>query len=111
LTSTHPIADQQESVAAVRLLKAVAVAHLRNQRAQTLSLGVSIALAVAGLLTGSGSQYGTAVTLGGTLCAALYMAVMAPWAERYLRIGAPRRICSSNSMTRPASAPRRTRTT
>jgi hypothetical protein len=88
LTSTHPIADQQESVAAVRLLKAVAVAHLRNQRAQTLSLGVSIALAVAGLLTGSGSRYGTAVTLGGTLWAALYMAVMAPWAERYLRIAA-----------------------
>lgn len=88
MTSTHPIADQQESVAAVRLLKAVAVAHLRNQGAQTLSLGVSIALAVIGLLTGSGSRYGTAVTLGGTLWAALYMAVMAPWAERYLRIAA-----------------------
>ncbi|MFJ6070189.1 S-4TM family putative pore-forming effector [Streptomyces sp. NPDC093065] len=88
MTSTHPIADQQEGVAAVRLLKAVAVAHLRNQRAQTLSLSVSIALAVAGLLTGSDSRYGTAVTLGGTLWAALYMAVMAPWAERYLRIAA-----------------------
>ena len=51
----------------MRVLKAIAVAHLRNQRAQTLSLGVSVALAVAGLLTRSGSRYGTAITLGGTL--------------------------------------------
>ncbi|MGP2435888.1 S-4TM family putative pore-forming effector [Streptomyces sp. JW3] len=88
MTRTHPIATQQESVAAVRLLKAVAVSHLRNQRAQTLSVSVSVALAVAGLLTGPGSRYGTAVTLGGTLWAALYMAVMAPWAERYLQTAA-----------------------
>ncbi|WP_329597528.1 S-4TM family putative pore-forming effector [Streptomyces pseudovenezuelae] len=88
MPSTHPIADRQESVAAIRVLRAIAVAHLRNQRARTLSLCVSITLAVAGLLTGSGSRYGTAITLGGTLWAALYMAVMAPWAERYLRIAA-----------------------
>ncbi|WP_432193091.1 S-4TM family putative pore-forming effector [Streptomyces sp. bgisy027] len=88
MTNTHPIADRQESVAAIRVLKGVAAAHLRNQRAQTLSLSVSIALAVAGLLTGSGSRYGTVITLGGTLWAALYMGVMAPWAERYLRIAA-----------------------
>jgi hypothetical protein len=88
LTSSHPIADQQDSAAAMRVLKAIAVAHFRNQRAQTLSLVVSIALAAAGLLTGSGSRYGTVITLGGTLWAALYMGVMAPWAERYLRIAA-----------------------
>ncbi|MBA6440968.1 hypothetical protein H3T12_42440 [Streptomyces sp. GMR22] len=88
MTSTHPISDRQESAAAMRVLKAIAVAHLRNQRAQTLSLSVSVALAVAGLLAGSGSRYGTAITLGGTLWAALYMGVMAPWAERYLRIAA-----------------------
>lgn len=88
MASTHPIADRQESAAAMRVLKAIAVAHLRNQRAQALSLGVSVALAVGGLLTGPGSRYGTAITLGGTLWAALYMGVMAPWAERYLRIAA-----------------------
>ncbi|MFG2313816.1 S-4TM family putative pore-forming effector [Streptomyces tendae] len=88
MASTHPIADRQESAAAMRVLKAIAVAHLRNQRAQSLSLGVSVALAVAGLLIGSGSRYGTAITLSGTLWAALYMGVMAPWAERYLRIAA-----------------------
>ncbi|MFF4631794.1 S-4TM family putative pore-forming effector [Streptomyces griseorubiginosus] len=88
MASTHPIADRQESASAMRVLKAIAVAHLRNQRAQTLSLGISVVLAVAGLLTGSGSRYGTAVTLAGTLWAALYMGVMAPWAERYLRIAA-----------------------
>ncbi|MEV7731588.1 MULTISPECIES: S-4TM family putative pore-forming effector [Streptomyces] len=88
MASAQHIADRQESAAAMRILKAIAAAHLRNQRAQTLSLGVSLALAVAGLLAGSGSRYGTAITLGGTLWAALYMGVMAPWAERYLRIAA-----------------------
>jgi hypothetical protein len=76
--------DRQESIAAMRVLKAIAVAHLRNQRAQTLSFVVSIAFAVAGLLSGSGSRYGNAVALGGTLWAAIYKGVMAPWAERYL---------------------------
>ncbi|MCX4857500.1 S-4TM family putative pore-forming effector [Streptomyces canus] len=88
MTRTHPIAERQESVAAMRVLKAIAVVHLRNQRAQTLSLCVSIALAVAGLLTGTGSRYGAAITLCGSLWAAFYLGVMAPWAERYLRIAA-----------------------
>jgi predicted pore-forming effector associated with SMODS systems len=88
LTSIHRITDRQDSVAALRLLKAIAVAHSYNQRAQALSFGVSIALAVAGLLTGPGSRYGTAVALGGTLWAAVYKVLMAPWAERYLRIAA-----------------------
>ena len=46
----------------MRVLKAIAVVHVRNQRAQTLSFCFSIALAVAGLLTGSGSRYGAAIT-------------------------------------------------
>ncbi|MEU4339433.1 S-4TM family putative pore-forming effector [Micromonospora lupini] len=88
MTSIHQLADRQDSIAAVRLLKAIAVAHLHNQRAQALSLGVSIALAVAGLLTGPGSRYGATVALGGALWAAIYTGVMAPWAERYLQIAA-----------------------
>jgi len=88
LTSTHRITDRQDSDAALRLLKAVAVTHSYNQRAQALSFGVSIALAVAGLLTGPGLRYGTAAALGGTLWAAVYKMVMEPWAERYLRIAA-----------------------
>jgi hypothetical protein len=88
LKTSHPIADWQDSVGALRLLKAIAVAHLYNQRAQALSLGVSIVLAVAGLLTGPGSRYGTTVALGGALWVAFYKGVMAPWAERHLRIAA-----------------------
>jgi hypothetical protein len=88
LKSTHRIADRQDSVAALRLLKAVAVAHTRNQRAQALSFGVSIVLAVASLPAGPGSWFGTALTLGGTLWAAVYKAVMVPWAERYLATAA-----------------------
>ncbi|MGW7518702.1 S-4TM family putative pore-forming effector [Streptomyces sp. NPDC054796] len=88
MTSTHPIADQQESAAAMRVLKAIAVAYLRNQRAQTLIFAVSIALALAGLLTGPDSRYGPVIILGGTLWAALYKGVVAPWSERYLRIAA-----------------------
>jgi hypothetical protein len=88
LTSIRRITDQQDSVTALRLLKAIAVAHSYNQRAQALSLGVSIALAIAGLLTGPGSRYGAAVALAGALWAAVYKGVMAPWAERYLRIAA-----------------------
>lgn len=88
MTSIRRITDRQDSVAALRLLKAVAVAHFYNKRAQALSFGVSIALAVAGLLTGPGSRYGTAVVLGGTLWAAVYKVVMAPWAERFLGIAA-----------------------
>ena len=88
MTSTHRITDRQDSDSALRLLKAVAVTHSYNQRAQALSFGVSIALAVAGLLTGPGPQYGTAVALVGTIWAAAYKVVMEPWAERYLRIAA-----------------------
>lgn len=88
MTSIRRITDQQDSVTALRLLKAIAVAHSYNQRAQALSLGVSIALAIAGLLTGPGSRYGAAVALAGALWAAVYKGVMAPWAERYLRIAA-----------------------
>jgi SMODS-associating 4TM effector domain len=84
LTSSHRIADRQDTVAALRLLKAVAVAHTYNQRAQATSLGLSIAFAVAGLLVGPGASFGAAVALGGTLWAAVYKAAMAPWAERYL---------------------------
>ncbi|WBB94467.1 S-4TM family putative pore-forming effector [Verrucosispora sp. WMMC514] len=84
----HPIVARQDSVAALRLLKAIAVAHLYNQRAQALSIGVSIALAVGGLLTGPGSRYGAAVALIGAIWAAVYKGVMAPWSERYLRIAA-----------------------
>lgn len=72
----------------MRVLRAIAVAHHRNQRARALSLGVSIFLAGVGLLAGSGSRYGTAVTLGGTLWAALYVGLMGPWAERCLRLAA-----------------------
>ncbi|HET9138886.1 S-4TM family putative pore-forming effector [Actinophytocola sp.] len=88
MTSIRRITDRQDGVPALRLLKAIAVAHSYNQRAQALSFGVSIALAVAGLLTGPGSKYGTAVALGGTLWAAIYKIVMARWAERYLGIAA-----------------------
>lgn len=89
MTSIHRITDWQASVAAaLRLLKAVAVVHSYNQRAQALSFGVSIALAIAGLLTGPGSRYGTVVALGGTLWAGVYKVVMERWAERYLRIAA-----------------------
>ncbi|MFI6535675.1 S-4TM family putative pore-forming effector [Nonomuraea sp. NPDC050547] len=84
----HPISDRQDGIAAMRLLKAIAVTHVYNQRAQALSVGVSIAVAVAGLLTGLGSEYGAAVALIGALWAAVYKAVMAPRAERYLRIAA-----------------------
>ncbi|WP_461775338.1 S-4TM family putative pore-forming effector [Streptomyces sp. UC4497] len=80
--------DRQESAAAIRVLKAVSVAHLRSQRAQTLSIGLSVALAVAGPLVGPASRYGAAITLAGTLWAALYKAVMAPWSERHLRTAA-----------------------
>jgi hypothetical protein len=88
LTSTHSIAGRQDAITARRLLKAIAVAHLHNQRAQAASFGVSIVLAVAGLLTGPGSRYGAAVALSGALWAAVYKGVVAPWADRYLRIAA-----------------------
>ena len=88
MTTSHRITDRQDSVTALRQLKAVAVAHSYNQRAQALSFGVSIVLAVAGVLTGPGSWHGTAVALGGTLWVAVYKVLMAPWAERYLRISA-----------------------
>lgn len=88
MTSIHRIADRQDSVAALRLLKAVAVTHSYNQRAQALSFVVSIALAAAGLLTGSGSRYGATVALGGALWAAVYKVGVAPWAQRYLRTAA-----------------------
>lgn len=84
MTSSHRIAERQDSAGALRLLKAVAVAHTRNQRAQAVSIGLSIALAVAGLLAGPGSSAAAAVAVGGTLWAAVYKAVMAPWAERWL---------------------------
>ncbi|MFE9107889.1 S-4TM family putative pore-forming effector [Actinomadura geliboluensis] len=82
------IADKQDSDAAIRLLKAVAMTHLYNQRAQALSFGVSIILAIAGLLAGSGHSYGAVVILIGAVWAAVYKAVMAPWADGYLRIAA-----------------------
>jgi hypothetical protein len=88
LTSAHRITDRQDSAAALRLLRAVAVAHSHNQHAQALSFGVSIALAVAGLLTGPGPWFGTVVALAGTLWAAAYKVVVAPWAERHLGIAA-----------------------
>lgn len=88
MTSIHPITDRQDSVAAMRLLKSIAVTHFYNQRAKALSFGVSIALAVAGLLTGPGSRYSAAVTLIGALWASVYKGMMAPWAERYLRTAA-----------------------
>ncbi|MEU5260614.1 S-4TM family putative pore-forming effector [Amycolatopsis sp. NPDC021455] len=88
MTSSHRIADRQDGVAALRLLKAVAVTHTYNQRAQAVSIGVSVALAVAGLLAGPSTAFGAAVAVGGTLWAAVYKAVMAPWAERYLVMAA-----------------------
>ncbi|MDG4834230.1 S-4TM family putative pore-forming effector [Solwaraspora sp. WMMD1047] len=84
----HPIVARQDSVAALRLLRAIAVAHLYNQRAQALSIGVSIALAIGGLLTGPASRYGAAVALGGAIWAGVYKGAMAPWSERHLRIAA-----------------------
>ncbi|MGA4683321.1 S-4TM family putative pore-forming effector [Micromonospora sp. AB353] len=80
--------DQQNSDAAVRLLKAIAVAHLYNQRAQAVSLGVSIALAVGGLLAVPGTRHGASAALAGAAWAAVYQGVMAPWAERRLRVAA-----------------------
>ncbi|KUL40539.1 S-4TM family putative pore-forming effector [Actinoplanes awajinensis] len=80
--------DQQNSVAGLRLLKAIAVAHLYNQRAQAASFIVSIILAVTGLLTGAHPKLAAAIGLAGACWAALYKAVMVPWAERYLRIAA-----------------------
>ena len=80
--------DQQNSDAAVRLLKAIAVAHLYNQRAQAVSLGVSIALAVGGLLAVPGTQCGASAALAGAAWAAVYQGVMAPWSERHLRVAA-----------------------
>ncbi|HEX5407984.1 MAG TPA: S-4TM family putative pore-forming effector [Pseudonocardiaceae bacterium] len=88
MTNIRRIADRQDSVTALRLLKAVAVTHSYNQWAQALSVGVSMALAVAGLLTGLGWQYGATVALGGALWAAVYKVGMAPWAQRYLRMAA-----------------------
>jgi hypothetical protein len=88
LSSIHPITDRQDSAAAMRLLKAVAVTHLHNQRVQALSIGISIALAVTGLLTGPGSTYAAVVTLIGALWAAVYQGLMAPWAERNIRTAA-----------------------
>jgi soluble P-type ATPase len=88
LTSARHTIDRQDSDAAVRLLKAIAVAHLYNQRAQAVSFGVSIALAVGGLLAMPGTRYGAALTLTGAVWAAVYKGVMAPWGERYLRIAA-----------------------
>ncbi|MFY1652152.1 S-4TM family putative pore-forming effector [Solwaraspora sp. WMMB762] len=88
MATIHHIADRQDSAAALRLLKAVAVAHFYNQRAQALSFGVSITLAVAGLLTGLDSRYSAAVALAGALWAAVYAGVVRPWAERHLRIAA-----------------------
>ena len=88
MTSIHPITNRQDSVAAIRLLKAVAVTHLYNQRVQALSLGISVSLAVAGLLAGQGSIYAAAVTVIGALWAAVYKGVMAPWAERHLQTAA-----------------------
>lgn len=80
--------DLQDSDAALRLLKAIAVAHTYNQRVQAVSFGVSIALAIGGLLAVPGTRYGAAVTLAGAVWAALYKGMMAPWGERYLRIAA-----------------------
>ncbi|MEU8179082.1 S-4TM family putative pore-forming effector [Microbispora hainanensis] len=88
MTGIHSISDRQDSAAAIRLLKAIAVTHTYNQRAQALVFGVSIAVAVAGLLTGPDTGYGTSVALIGALWAAVYKGVMEPWAERYLRIAA-----------------------
>ncbi len=88
MTSIRRIADRQDGIAALRLLKAVAVAHSYNQRVQALSFGISIALAVAGVLTGPGSGLGAAVALGGALWAAAYKVVVAPWGERCLGIAA-----------------------
>lgn len=84
MTSMHRIADRQDGTAALRLLKAVAVAHRSNQWAQTLSFGVSIALAVGGLLAGPGSWYASAVAIAGALWAAVYKVAVVPWAERHL---------------------------
>ncbi|MFD0686016.1 S-4TM family putative pore-forming effector [Actinomadura fibrosa] len=88
MATTTPIAERQASATAVRLLKAVRVTHLYNQRVHALSLAVSTVLAITGLLGGSGSRYRAAATLVGAMWAALYKAALVPLAERYLRTAA-----------------------
>ncbi|WP_229076829.1 S-4TM family putative pore-forming effector [Actinoplanes sp. DH11] len=80
--------DRQGSDAAIRLLKAIAVAHLYNQRTQAYSFGVSTTLAVGGLLAVPGTRFSAGITLAGAVWAAVYKGVMAPWSEKYLRIAA-----------------------
>ncbi|NED53823.1 hypothetical protein G3I24_23355 [Micromonospora aurantiaca] len=72
----------------MRLLRAVHVAHRNNQRAQGLSVVVSVALAVGGLMSWSQPAATSTIALLGATWAMLYQLLMAPWAEHYLRTAA-----------------------
>lgn len=88
LTSNRHLGTIQDSESSLRLLRAVRVAHRNNQWAQALSVVVSTALAVGGLVAGSHPAATATVALLGAVWVAFYRLLMAPWAERYLHTAA-----------------------
>jgi hypothetical protein len=86
--STRHLTTTQDNELSLRLLRAVRVAHQHNQWAQGLSLGVSAALAIAGLMSRSHPAATATTALLGLAWAVFYRLLMAPWAEHYLRTAA-----------------------
>jgi hypothetical protein len=88
LTSTWHLGTTQDSESALRLLKAVRVAHQNNQWAQGLSFVVSAGLAAGGLVIRNHLGATATIAVLGAAWAAFYRLLMAPWAEQHLRTAA-----------------------
>jgi hypothetical protein len=88
MSGTRRIAELQNSQRSLTLRRAAATAHQHIQRAQGLSLAVSLLIAGLGMLTKSFPAAAPTVTLLGAVWVAIYATLVAPWAGRYLRISA-----------------------
>lgn len=82
------IATLQNDDGALILLRAIAVAHQRGQRAQEVSLTVSILVAGLGLLSRPVAGAASSAVVVGTAWAVLYATLVVPWSNRYLRVSA-----------------------
>ena len=82
------ISRNQNSPDSVTLMRAIAVAHRRAQRAQTSSLIVSGALAALSVLAALVPSAATVIALLGAAWAVIYSVLVVPWSYGGLRLAA-----------------------
>jgi hypothetical protein len=80
--SRVPLSDRQLTPALIQLQKAAAVLHRRAQRIQTLRMGISYGLAVAGIVTTVIRHTSAEIALLGLLWSFVLTVAISPWLQR-----------------------------